>query len=252
MMPRLRLSLWRAMLVLASSLAGCATSGTALSTRLPAAVHDLPLIIVPTTGMEEGPWMAVFLSGDGGWAGLDKGVSKVLASHGIPVVGWNSLNYFWTRRTPQGAAHDLDRVVRFYSRAWNRTRVLLIGFSQGADTMPFMFNGLAADTHALVDYAALIAISDNALWEFHLETWFGNPLKGTPTAPEVERWSGAPYVCIYGESDADAACNLVTHGAGTVVAMAGGHHFNGAYAAIAQEILRRLPEEPAGAVVRPR
>jgi len=116
---------------------------------LPAALADLPLIIVPAVPAAGGQWFGVFLTGDGGWVGLDKGVSLELAKHDIPVVGWDSLKYFWSRRTPQGASHDLDRVLRYYSRAWGRSHALLVGYSQGADTMPFMVNRLPAPSHAL-------------------------------------------------------------------------------------------------------
>ena len=218
------------------------------STSLPPAVADLPLTIVPGAAAgpaaagSSGDWFGVFLTGDGGWVGLDKGVSKELAKHNIPIVGWDSLKYFWSRRTPEGASHDLDRVLRTYARLWGRSRVLLIGYSQGADTMPFMVNRLPADTHKMVGYTTLLGISDNALWEFHVANWLGNPPKGIPTGPELAHWTGSPYLCLYGESDGDAACAQLTGHDGTVLKMAGGHHFSGEYAEIADEILSRLPK----------
>jgi type IV secretory pathway VirJ component len=208
---------------------------------LPPALADLPLVIVPSAG-NSGDWFGVFLTGDGGWVALDKGVSAELARHNIPVVGWDSLKYFWSRRTPDEASHDLDRVVRYYSQAWGRPHVLLMGFSQGADTMPFMINRLPPATHDLVGFTTLLGISDNALWEFHVATWLGHPAKGIPTGPELARWSGAPYLCLYGESDPDAACAQLTGQDGTVVKMPGGHHFGGGYTQIAGEILGRMPK----------
>lgn len=208
---------------------------------LPPALADLPLIVVPTAPGGAGAWFGVFLTGDGGWVGLDKGVSLELAKHDIPIVGWDSLKYFWRRRTPEGASHDLDRVLRYYAHAWGRSHALLIGYSQGADTMPFMINRLPAATRQLVGYTTLLGISDNALWEFHVATWFGSPAKGMPTAPELADWKGAPYLCIYGESDEDAACAEETGHDGTALKLAGGHHFGGGYARIADEILMRLP-----------
>ncbi len=213
---------------------------------LPAAVADLPLIVAPTaptapSGPAAGAWFAVFLSGDGGWVGLDKGVTRELEKHDIPVVGWDSLKYFWSRRTPAGAAHDLDRVVREYEHRWGRSRVLLIGYSQGADTLPFMVNRLPQDTHELVKYTTLLGISDNAIFEFHLASWLGKPPRGIPTAPELARWSGSPYLCLYGEEDPDAACAQVTGHDGVALKLRGGHHMEGAYGEIAEDILSRLP-----------
>ncbi len=209
---------------------------------LPAPVADLPLIEVPAAHATPSPWFGIFLSGDGGWVGLDRGVSGELAKHDIPVVGWDSLKYFWSPRTPQGAALDLDRVVRHYSRAWGKSHVLLIGYSQGADTMPFMVNRLPAATHDMVGLTTLLGISDNAVFEFHVANWLGNPGGGLATAPELQRWSGAPYLCLYGEDDGGSACAEVSGKEGVVVKMPGGHHFGGGYSDIAAEILRRLPK----------
>jgi type IV secretory pathway VirJ component len=213
------------------------------ASELAAPVADLPLTLVPAASKAKSPWFGVFLSGDGGWVGLDRGVSAELAKHDIPIVGWDSLKYFWSPRTPQGAARDLDRVLRHYAELWGKSRVLLIGYSQGADTLPFMVNRLPKATHDMVGYTALLGISDNALFEFHIGNWLGNPGGGKPTAPELEHWSGAPYLCLYGEDDRDSACAEVTGKDGVAVKMSGGHHFGGGYADIAGEILNRLPAQ---------
>ena len=214
----------------------------ATAAPLPAPVADLPLTEVAAAPGTSSPWLGVFLSGDGGWVGLDRGVSEELAKHGIPVVGWDSLKYFWSPRTPEGASADLDRVLRHYSRAWGRTHVLLIGYSQGADTMPFMVNRLPPATRAIVDLTALLGISDSAYFEFHVTHWLGNPAGGMPTGPELKAWSGSPYLCIYGEEDGDSACPALTGKGGTAVKMQGGHHFGGSYAEIADIIMARLPK----------
>jgi type IV secretory pathway VirJ component len=224
-----------------------ATRLEAKAAVLPGAVADLPLTIVPAAPGGSSDWFGVFLTGDGGWVGLDKGVSIELAKHHIPIVGWDSLKYFWSRRTPDGASHDLDRVLRYYAHAWGKSHVLLIGYSQGADTMPFMVNRLPPATHDMVGFTTLLGISDNALWEFHVATWLGSPAKGIPTAPELARWSGSPYLCLYGESDGDAACADITGHDGTSLKVSGGHHFGGNYAHIADEILSRLPTSPSHA-----
>jgi type IV secretory pathway VirJ component len=213
---------------------------------LPASVADLPLIVVPAAGRGPSEWFAIFLTGDGGWVGLDKGVSKELARHNIPIVGWDSLKYFWSPRTPEGAAKDLDRVLRHFSRKWGRSHALLIGYSQGADTMPFMINRLPPGTRRMVGFTTLLGISDNAVFEFHVANWLGEAAKGLPTAPELEKWTGSPYLCLYGQDDADSACQQLTGHDGTALVMPGGHHFGRGYVQIADQILNRLPPSSGG------
>jgi len=208
---------------------------------LPVGVADLPLTEVAAAPGAYKQWFAVFLSGDGGWVGLDRGVAAELASKGIPVVGWDSLRYFWSPRTPQGASVDLDRVLRHYARAWGKPKALLVGYSQGADTMPFMFNRLPAATRGLVGLTALVGVSESAFFEFHVTHWLGNPDGGLPIAPEMTRWSGAPYLCLYGEGEDETLCpKLPPSQQGQSVQMPGGHHFGGSYSEVADQMLRHL------------
>jgi type IV secretory pathway VirJ component len=207
---------------------------------LPAAVTDLPLVELHATGAGD-DLLAIMLSGDGGWAGLDKEVARELTARGVPVVGWDSLRYFWDPRTPEGAASDLDRVIRHYTQAWNRSQVLLIGYSQGADTMPFMANRLPEESRRLVKSTALIALSTEAFFEFHVSHWLGTPTGGLPTLPELESVRLGPVVCIRGFDESDSPCREIHRAGFREVTLPGGHHFDGDYARVAQAILETLP-----------
>jgi len=47
----------------------------------------------------------------------------------------------------EATARDLARVIEHYTRTWNKPRVLLIGYSQGADVLPFLVNRLPEEIH---------------------------------------------------------------------------------------------------------
>src|SRR5262249_49795681 len=135
---------------------------------VPAAdVADLPLVEVRATGTPTGT-LAVMLSGDGGWASIDRDIGGELAARGVDVIGLTSLRYFWTRRTPESAAADLDRILRHYLAAWGAQRVLLLGYSRGADVLPFLAARLAPDLRARVAIVALLGPSRSVDFEFHL------------------------------------------------------------------------------------
>ncbi len=204
-------------------------------------IADLPLTVIPAADGSIAPWFAIFLSGDGGWVGLDKGVSQALAKHHIPIVGWDSLKYFWSPRTPDGTAQDLGRVIDYYAHLWGKSHALLIGYSQGADTLPFMVNRLPPATRRMVGLTALLGLSSSADFQFHFSNWLRESTDGLPTAPELARWSGSPYLCLYGAQDTDAACAKLSGKDGVSVKLSGGHHFGGGYRQIATEILSRLP-----------
>jgi len=225
-------------------------SSTALTPPAPVDLGDLPVVEVPAQlagpappgaaaqpGAASADTFAIILSGDGGWAGLDKDVALALSEHGIPVVGLDSLRYFWSERTPDGLAADLDRMVRYYAAHLNKKRVLLIGYSQGADVLPFAVNRLPAETRNRIALAVLMGMSEHALFEFHVSSWVSNDASGPATMPEVNRISGVPVLCIYGEDESDSLCPKLDPNAVHIVRRKGGHHFDGDYAGLARDIL---------------
>lgn len=204
----------------------------------PRSLDGLPLIEVSTE--RDGDTFAVFLSGDGGWAGLDKDVAAALAAQGIPVVGLDSLRYFWAARTPQGVADDLARIVDYYAAHWRRSRAVLIGYSQGADVLPFAINRLPAGARERVTLAVLIAIGERATFEFHLDQWLRSDSGGLPVRPEVDKLAARTTLCLYGEEDGDALCPRISAAHVRAQALAGGHHFDGDFDALAGLIVRRI------------
>jgi type IV secretory pathway VirJ component len=205
-----------------------------------AGVAGLPLVELPATTPGNDTF-AIMLSGDGGWAGLDRSVAAVLNARGVPVVGWDSLRYFWHGRTPDEAATDLDLAIRHYAHAWHESRVLLVGYSQGADVLPFMVNRLPDATRAMVAGSALVGVSPEAYFRFSFTHWIGTPSGGLPVAPEVARGRLGRLVCVYGADDRASACPRFEAPGLRRIELPGGHHFDGDYAKVAQAVLSGLP-----------
>ncbi|HSU83093.1 MAG TPA: AcvB/VirJ family lysyl-phosphatidylglycerol hydrolase [Thermoanaerobaculia bacterium] len=226
-----------------------AAKGTAAASSAPAAkgvpsVAGLPLVEVPAKGT--GKTLAVILSGDGGWAGIDKDVAGALAAKGIPVIGWNSLQYFWSAKTPETASRDLERILRHYLAVWDKQEVLLVGYSFGADVLPFFTNRLPADLLGKVRLLALLGPGKTADFEFHVTDWLGGGSKGQPVLPEVKKLAGRPPVlCLYGSKESDSLCPQIAAPLGRAQVLPGAHHFGGDYDALAALILK---EAQGGAV----
>lgn len=202
----------------------------------PAKLVDLPLIEIPAAGDRD--TFAILLSGDGGWAGLDKEVANALAAKGIPVVGFDSLRYFWKARKPEGLAVDLNRIIGYYAGHWGRSKVLLIGYSQGADVLPFAVNRLPAASRNKIAQTVLMGLGENASFEFHLSNWVGSD-DGLPILPEVAKLDAAQTLCVYGDDEGDSLCPRIPPGHVHAQSLPGGHHFDGAYDKLAELILQR-------------
>ncbi|MFT4047952.1 MAG: AcvB/VirJ family lysyl-phosphatidylglycerol hydrolase [Solimonas sp.] len=202
---------------------------------LPTSLSDLPLIEIPNSA--PGDAFAVLWSGDGGWAGLDKDVAEALKEHGIPVVGIDSLRYFWNEKTPASLARDMDRVIRYYAHQWKRDKVLLIGYSQGANILPFAMNRMPSTTRDMVAVTAMMGLSEKADFEFHVTNWVGSSDDGLPIQPEVQKMDGGNPLCVYGDKEDDTLCPDLDPKKVKLVKLPGGHHFDGNYDHLARIIL---------------
>ena len=198
-------------------------------------ISDLPLQEVHATAAA--PEFALLLTGDGGWAGLDQELAARLAAKGVPTVALNSLKYFWTGRTPEQTAGDVTRVLRHYLASWHAQRVLLIGYSFGADVLPFVVNRLPPDVRAQVASLSLLGLDAHASFEIHLAEWVSDTDAGAATRPELEALKELPILCIYGEDEADSICPQLTGGRITREQVGKGHHFSGEYALLADRIV---------------
>jgi type IV secretory pathway VirJ component len=198
-------------------------------------ISDLPLQEVHATAAASE--FALLLTGDGGWAGLDQELAARLAAKGVPTVSLNSLKYFWTGRTPEQTAGDVTRVLRHYLAAWHAQRVQLIGYSFGADVLPFVVNRLPPDVRAQVASVSLLGLDAHASFEIHLAEWVSDANAGPATRPELEALKEMPILCIYGEDEADSICPQLTGSRITREQVGKGHHFSGEYALLADRIL---------------
>jgi len=211
------------------------TARAEIPAQRPPEISDLPVAEVHAAGTSDE--FALLITGDGGWAGLDQELAARLAAQGVPTVGLNSLKYFWTARTPEETAHDVARLMRHYLAAWNKQRVLLIGYSFGADVLPFVVNRLPPDLRARVASVSLLGIDAHASFEVRIAEWIGGDQGGHPTRPELDKLLQVPVLCIYGEGETDSICPGLTASGIARERVGKGHHFSGEYATLADRIL---------------
>jgi type IV secretory pathway VirJ component len=219
-------------------------------------VEDLPLVDYPARPGGGGDLMAVVMSGDGGWSPIVRSLAGSLSRRGIPVVGWNSLRYYWHPRSAQEASEDLQKIMDVYGARWRRPRVLLVGVSFGADALPFLVNLLPPREQGRVAGVALLSFGRDAAFEFHLRDWLrARPPTPFHTVPEARRLGGTPLLCVYGTNDdvTRVGCPLLRGYGARIVQLPGGHDFAGDYARVAALVApRRNPRPGDGYAVKAR
>jgi type IV secretory pathway VirJ component len=201
--------------------------------RAKLAALGLPLeVIWPATARS----VVIFVSGDGGWADLDRSVASRLASQGIAVVGWNALRYFWQGKTLQRFAEDLARLVRALPQ---EDAIFAGGYSFGAETVPVVAAARSADP-ALSRIVGLTLLGPGSFATFEVSPldWIRESTKATahPVQPAIER-AGRPVLCISSEGDADSGCPSGPRPGYTRAVVPGGHHFGSDYDGLASRVV---------------
>jgi len=202
-------------------------------------LSDLPLVEVPATGGD--PRLAILITGDGGWVGIDKALASAFAGAGVATVGLDALKYFWKRRTPDETARAIARVARHYGAAWKRPEVILVGYSRGADLAPFVAARLGPAEGVKLALVALLGPGTFAEFEVHAIDIFSSVRRDAalPTEDALRATAGRTrFLCVRGADEKDSLCPHVEDLPWVrQVVLSGGHHFDGDYQGIAKIVL---------------
>jgi type IV secretory pathway VirJ component len=209
-------------------------------------VGDLPLVAQPPPA--PGAPLVVIMSGDGGWRDIDKVIADDLGKRGLAVLGWDSLSYFWTAKTPEQLGRDLAVALSYYGDKWHTGPIALVGYSFGADVLPFAVDRLPAELRARIVQLSLLGYGGKADFKIHIAGWLGESTSAAalPAAPEMARIDSRRVQCFYGADESDSACPGLAASGAELVMLSGGHHFGGDYGAIAARIADGLTRGSAG------
>jgi type IV secretory pathway VirJ component len=202
-------------------------------------VHDLPLVEFPSADTTD-KLLAIHLTGDGGVGVTDKGIAKALADSGISTVILNAQKYFWKVKTPEVASQALTRILGHYLNAWNKQQAILIGYSLGADALPFMVNRLPENLKARIKLVALISPSHTSDFEVHLINIIGGSASGksAPVLPELAKMKGMNIIIFQGTNEDDSIVKELPPDLARVVELTGGHRIKSNFTPITDKIVR--------------
>ncbi|SDI84848.1 Type IV secretory pathway, VirJ component [Pseudomonas flavescens] len=198
----------------------------------------LPVVEAPAP--QPGDTVSLFYSGDGGWRDLDRAVAEQMAMRGYPVVGVDTLRYFWQRKSPEQAASDLSELMREYREKWHAKRFVLIGYSFGADVMPALYNRLPDSDKSQVDAVLLLALARSGAFEIHVQGWLGKDASEAATGPELALLPADKVLCVYGSEEAAESGCTQPGAVGEKLQLPGGHHYDKDYPALAERLIKAI------------
>jgi len=190
-------------------------------------VKNLPLVITNSKIQDRQAPVALLISGDGGWYGFEQSIADNLAKQGIPTVGLDSKKYFWKRRTPEETASDIAKALNFYGEEWGRTKFVLVGYSLGAEIVPFIVNRLPEETKSKIESVVLLSPATTTDFEIHISNMLGmgNRQNTYNTIDEIIKLQSIPTLIIFGDGEKTEIPALLSKTSVIIKKIPGDHHY---------------------------
>lgn len=198
----------------------------------------LPLIIYKSINPIHNRKLVIMLSGDGGWQEFNDKLALHFSRRRFNTIGFNSRSYFWKQRTPEETTSDIVFAILKYNKTWKADRIILCGYSFGADVMPFIYNRLPK---AIKDKVVAIQL----LSPFH-STDFGvhmGDILGTggddrdyKVGEEIKKIIGIPIYCFYGKEEIPKSLEDLKQKNFSITIVPGDHHYKDAFSQIVNSL----------------
>lgn len=184
-------------------------------------------------------YYVIFLTGDFGYMNFDKAIVHYLNVKNVSVVVINSKNYFRSAKSPAQLSRDFGSIINQYNRKWNRHKVILMGYSMGAEVIPFAVNLLDEKSRLQLSDIILIAPGQKAIFRLKPTDYLFEEKKGTDIITELVKMRAQKSYIICDDSpysirrkNLEGVCDHDFLG--------GGHHFGHNYALLSKLIGKRL------------
>jgi type IV secretory pathway VirJ component len=196
-----------------------------------------PVIESRSTGNSD--YYVILMTGNGGWQNLVQSVTHYLNSKNVSVLAINTKKYLWAEKRPAQICCDLETLIDRYNSKWQQKKVVFIGFSMGAEVLPFAVNCMEEKYMHEINDLILIGPWQKATFKVKLEDYFYEVNKGTDIYAEILKMkTDKTYVIC--DNNKYSICHKDLDGVIDHDILGGGHHFGHDYPALSKLIGKRL------------
>ncbi len=171
-----------------------------------------------------------YISGDAGFNTFSKELGKDLHTFGYDVFALDTKKYFWNQKTPEQASLDIENCINKQLQGRKNQKVIIVGYSFGADVTPFIYNRFNKDLKSKIQKVFVIGPSKSNDFKIHLEEYFGEEVKGSlPVIPEINKMQNVSLMLVLSDFEfANFPYKDIRLGANYQMEhLAGDHHYGG-------------------------
>jgi type IV secretory pathway VirJ component len=188
---------------------------------------NIPYKITREKNQENNAPVALLFSGDGGWFGFEQSIADKLGNYGIPTIGIDTKKYFWSRKTPEKTASDMAEILIYFSKEWRKNRFIIIGYSQGAEIVPFVVTLFPEALKSKVLSAVMLSPETTTDFEIHITNMLGLGSRQNTynVINEINKIQKITVICIFGDGEKTPVPGLLKGTSVKISIIPGDHHY---------------------------
>ena len=180
------------------------------------------------------------MTGDGGAVRFDLKMFKEYHDNGFSFLGLNSLKYFSDKKTPDRVANEMIPVIKRYSQLWSKETLMLVGFSFGAEIIPFLYDRLPDDMKKELKLVVLLTPSKRSDFHIRMRDMIGIDKKNEryDVVNETAKIKFTKVLAIYGKEEKPSLKTSPDQPKLKILTIKGGHGFKDS-----REVFRLIANE---------
>ncbi|MGE5449089.1 MAG: AcvB/VirJ family lysyl-phosphatidylglycerol hydrolase [Bacteroidales bacterium] len=184
-------------------------------------------------------YYVILLTGNGGWRKLVQSITNYLNDKNVSVVAINTKKYLLSRKKPKQICCDLETLMDQYNNKWEGEKVVMIGYSMGAEILPFAFNCMEEKYKQQINDLILIAPGQKATFKVKLRDYYHEVNEGADIYPELQKMNKQKTYVIC-DDNKFSICLENLDGIVDHDFLGGGHHFGKDYNKLSLLVGKRL------------
>ena len=199
---------------------------------------SLPVAVF--SGSDTSKPVLFYITGDGGWNKFSTAFVQNLNNKGYEIVGLNAREYFWHKKTAQQTANAMSLIIGGHMKNRKSKSFVLIGYSFGADVMPFVVTRNNDDIMTNLRYLILMSPASTTDFEVHITGLMGiGSSSGESVSAEINKITH-PVLFVFGDKENDFPIHDIHIKNYKTEKLPGGHHYDGDPAAVSNILLTYL------------
>ncbi|MEO8582615.1 MAG: AcvB/VirJ family lysyl-phosphatidylglycerol hydrolase [Flavitalea sp.] len=181
----------------------------------------------------------LYISGDGGFNEFSTGLCNAIHRRGYSVAAVNAKSYFWNKKTPEKTTADITSTLekKFVNR--KNQQLILVGYSFGADVMPFIVNRLPGEIKNKLLSVILLSPSTSTDFEVHWTDMFSsNRKRSMDVIAEMNKMEQLKTITIIGVNENHFPIEEIRLKNYTNEILPGGHDFDGNSEEVAKTLIK--------------